>query len=246
MTSRYDPQLALAAEAEEAAAAAVRAGPAAPIVPAAAATVGDLSARPPRGALLGGGAGVLAGAVGGLVLGPLGAVAGALVGGLVGAPVGDMLTAERRRLNEAERTEARLVFGDSLDLDRIVVAGAPLMSFGRIARALPHAIYFPVDTFRGGIPMPWLIHELTHSWQYQHGVTLATTLFHAVRRIYDYGGEEGLRRALAEGRRFTSFNTEQQGDILRDYYRRLRRREDVALWEPFVAQVRAAGPPRRR
>ncbi|HEX5725554.1 MAG TPA: hypothetical protein VFX98_08805 [Longimicrobiaceae bacterium] len=239
MTSRFDPELSIALEGE---APATRGGP-----PAGTAPVPASTGAPPRGGLFGSGVGLFGGALGGfLVGGPVGAVAGALLGGAAGAPAGDMLGAERRRLTEAERAEARLVFGDTLDLDRVVVAGAPVMSLGRIARALPHAIYFPVDVFRAGIPVPWLVHELTHAWQYQHGVSLATTLFHAVRRIYKYGGADGLRSALAEGRRFTDFNTEQQGDILRDYYRRLKRGEDVAAWEPFVAQVRAAGPPRRR
>ena len=67
--------------------------------------------------------------------------------------------------------------------------------------------------------MPFLIHEMTHIWQYQHGISMVTTLFHAIRGKYDYRGETALIAARREGKQFIDFNTEQQGDICRDYYR---------------------------
>ncbi|HYJ78954.1 MAG TPA: hypothetical protein VEW03_05110 [Longimicrobiaceae bacterium] len=204
------------------------------------------SGRPaPLGGLVGGASGGLGGAIAGFFVGgPVGAVVGGALGALSGAPLGDIATAERRALTAREREAARMVFGESLDLDRVVLAGAPILGIGRIARALPHAVFFPLADFRKGPSLRWVIHELTHAWQYQHGVSLATTLFHALRRKYAYGEAKGLRAALAADKRFTDFNTEQQGEILADYFTRSRKGEDVSAWQPFVAQVRAT--PRRR
>lgn len=66
--------------------------------------------------------------------------------------------------------------------------------------------------------MNWLIHELTHAWQYQHiGIRyLFKAILGHIRlgpKVYEYGGEKGLREAVADGVEFTSFNPEQQGDI---------------------------------
>ena len=90
--------------------------------------------------------------------------------------------------------------------------------------------------------MPWLIHELTHSWQYQHGVTLASTattafLCWAGIRSYDYGGEPGLAAATAAGRGLRSFSTEQQGDIARDYYRAVKGGSPTTVYAPFIAEL---------
>jgi hypothetical protein len=61
---------------------------------------------------------------------------------------------------------------------------------------------------------------------------------------YDYGGESALRQATAQGKRFVDFNTEQQADILKDYYRRKKSGQDVSAYEPFVAQVQGSTPGR--
>ncbi|HEV2237669.1 MAG TPA: DUF4157 domain-containing protein [Ktedonobacterales bacterium] len=143
-----------------------------------------------------------------------------------------------RPLTNEEITEARLVFGASLDVSQITVAEDPIMGIGGYARTTPSTVNFPSGSFGTSGFMPWLIHELTHSWQYQHGTSLATTFYHSIFSTYDYGGEAGLQNAQASGRHFTDFNTEQQGDILRDYYRRLKAGSDVSAWQPFVDEVK--------
>lgn len=185
--------------------------------------------------LLGGGA--AAAVAGAMLLGPVGIAAGAVVGAVAGAPLGDALGATRRRLLEDERKAALLVFGDSLDLEAVRIAAAPFLGMGHIARTPGNTAFFPVESYRNGIKLPWLIHELTHVWQHQHGIGLARKLIPAIRGLYDYGGEAALRKAAAEGRRFVHFNTEQQGDILQHYYERTKRGEDVGAWQPFVDQV---------
>jgi hypothetical protein len=144
-----------------------------------------------------------------------------------------------RPLTDAERTEAKLVFGSSLKLDLIRLAEDPAMSVGGYARTTPWTVNFPPGRFSQADFMPLLIHELTHSWQYQHGVSLFTTIYYAIKAKYDYGKEAGLLAAKKAGKGFTSFNTEQQGDILEDYYNKLKAGLDVTAWQPFVDEVKA-------
>jgi hypothetical protein len=203
--------------------------------------------------ILGGVAGGLLGAAGGAALGfivggPIGALVGGLLGGVAGLAIGDAVSAEKRPLSGPERAEAELVFGTSLDYGAVQLAEAPLMGSGANARTPFDTIYFPPGTFKLGFAdfMPWLIHELTHAWQYQHGVSVVEKLFWALHgaSAYDYGGEEGLRRATAQGRHFRDFQTEQQGDILRDYYIKLKAGQVTSAYDPFVAEVK--GPAQTR
>ena len=91
--------------------------------------------------------------------------------------------------------------------------------------------------------MAWLIHELTHTWQYQHiGIRY---LYDAIRAqikfgsdAYKYGGEQGLKEAHQAGKGFLEFNPEQQGEIARDYYKRLKKGEDVTAWTPFILELK--------
>ena len=194
------------------------------------------------GTLLGGGIGAL---VGFALGGPIGAIIGGLLGGVAGLAIGDAESAEKRGLTSQEQTEAELVFGNSLDYGSVHIAEAPIMAIGDIARTPFDTIYFPPGTNRMPFSdfMPWLIHELAHCWQYQHGISVVTKLFWALHgaKAYVYGGEAALIQAKAQGKHFTDFNTEQQGDILRDYYVRLKAGQDTSAWDPFVAEVKNGG-----
>lgn len=151
-----------------------------------------------------------------------------------------------RLLTHNEKQAAYRVFGDGLDLGGIKVIEDAVMSFdprtlsSRYARTLPDTIYFPPGGFDNPSFMPWLIHELTHAWQYQHGVSVRTTLYHAIASSYDYGGEEALIAAFEAGEAFTDFNTEQQGDITRDYYRALVAGRDVSAFQPFIDEIQGS------
>jgi hypothetical protein len=92
--------------------------------------------------------------------------------------------------------------------------------------------------------MSWLVHELTHVWQYQHGGYRYA--FDAVRKqlrhgasAYDYGAENGLKAAAARHTSLSDFNPEQQGAIVADYYLRRKVGLATAAWEPFIAELRA-------
>jgi hypothetical protein len=147
------------------------------------------------------------------------------------------LRAVSRPLSAAEQTEARIVFGEALDYPKVVVREHRILGGMNIARTLPGSVNFPPGASTRGGFLPWLMHELTHAWQYQHGVglvTMATTavLCRTPLMSYDYGGEAGL----AAGRGLRSFNTEQQGDIARDYYRAMKSGWPTAAFERYVAE----------
>jgi hypothetical protein len=227
-------------EADHAAASVMTGGPA-PMI-AGSSGVGRVQ-RSVLGDVLGAGLGAAAGAgIGFLLGGPIGAIVGGLLGGVAGLVAGDALSAEKRPLTSTERQEAEIVYGRSLDMDKVKIAEAPVMAVGDMARTPFDTIYFPPGTSKMGFAdfMPWLIHELAHVWQYQHGVSVFEKLFWALHgaKAYDYGGEAGLQSALAQGKRFRDFNTEQQADICRDYYERRKKNKDVSAWQPFIDQMR--------
>ena len=223
----------------------VAAGGQAPSISADPATNGTLQ-RSLFGDIAGGAVGAAAGAgLGFLIGGPIGALVGGLIGGAAGLAAGDALSAEKRELTGPERTEAKIVFGENLDMGAVRVAEAPIMGIGQNARTPFDTIYFPPGTSKLAFIdfMPWLIHELTYAWQYQHGVGVIKKLFWALHgaSAYDYGGEPGLVAAAAQGKRFKDFQTEQQGDICRDYYLRVKEKKDVSAWMPFIAEVQGKG-----
>jgi len=169
----------------------------------------------------------------------------------------------RRLLNTFEQTEARLVFGDGLDYARawvwenmpvpnwIADVGAALRLQRRTSNnavTLGDISYFPVALRVEADPshMSWLIHELTHQWQFQRagwrylweatGVQLREG-----PKGYDYmkglpSKEAALVEAKASGKRLADFNREQQGDLARDYYTHLKQGYDVSAWAPFIAE----------
>jgi hypothetical protein len=188
------------------------------------------------------GAGIGYGAGGGVGAG-IGAAVGGVVGGIVGLIAGEAATTHPRPLNEAERKAAQLVFGSSLNYNRARVAESSLMSAGGYARTPFETVYLPIGTLSESDYMPFLIHELTHVWQTQHGISFGRKLFTALRgsKAYRYGGPDALRADRAKGKTFLQYNTEQQGDICEHYYSRLMNGEDVSAYLPFIEDVKNGG-----
>jgi len=178
----------------------------------------------------------------------------------------------RRPLNPSEIVEARLVFGEGLDYSRAFVfenARWPnlIADLGGILHrhkrtwnngvALGNTCYFPVqlrtsaEIIAGGElkDMAWLIHELTHQWQYQRiGWRYLTDALSVQLReglqSYNYqkeypSREAALQAARAAGRRLADFNPEQQGELARDYYLAIKQGREVNAWGAFVAEFRS-------
>lgn len=176
----------------------------------------------------------------------------------------------KRALTQFEMAEASLVFGHSLDTsavvlheniswpDRVAALGAGLHGDpppSHNAITLGNHIYFPIELEteatehpeRALRDMAWLIHELTHSWQYQqHGIGYLWRALSAQIRLgskaYAYGWEAGLARALAQGETISDFNPEQQGEIARHFYYRLKQGLDISAWRPWIQAMQATNP----
>jgi len=176
-----------------------------------------------------------------------------------------------RRLMAWEIQEARRVFLNQIDFEAVRVhecAAWPdqINRLGTWIKRMPpsdqhNAItlgnhcYFPVPLLKEPVTpgdgrlelFSWVIHELTHVWQYQKmGWRYLTLALQAQIRegaeAYHFGEADGLVEAFAQGRKFSDFNLEQQGDIARHYYERIARGQEVQAWNPFIAQLQGIEP----
>jgi hypothetical protein len=149
-----------------------------------------------------------------------------------------MIRDNSRPLTPFEASEAHRVFGSALKTEGVRISEGGLMTIGGYARSVPNRIYFPSDSFQRDDFIPYLIDELTHVWQYQQGAEVPGMIYEAIVAKYDYGKEAGLREAWKKGQAFSEFTTEQQGNILSDYYTALVAKRDVSAYQGFVDQVR--------
>jgi hypothetical protein len=167
-----------------------------------------------------------------------------------------------------EIDEFKPVFGDSLKYESVRIHEGSTWpdAIDRIGRRLKgieppgedshNAItlgnhcYFPVSLPKSLPPagdpqsykLDWLVHELTHAWQYQQMGW--TYLFKALRAqfrdkelAYDFGGEDGLLKSRKKQIQFKNFNPEQQGNITQAYYVRRRGGKDTSAWDPFIEEI---------
>jgi hypothetical protein len=171
-----------------------------------------------------------------------------------------------RSLYDWEIEEARCVFGADFDYRRVRIhefnpwpnrinhIGLRLKKMENPhldnAVTLGNHCFFPVQLpeqpVQPGDPqhykLCWLIHELTHAWQFQRQgwmylVRALGAQFKHKAHAYDYGGADALKLRREEGWTIVRFNLEQQGDIARDYYTRLRKGEDVSAWLPYIDDI---------
>lgn len=173
-----------------------------------------------------------------------------------------------RKLHSFEVEEARLVFGRSLNYKAITIHECTdwtdaIDNVGRIVKRMPprrnaahnaltlgNELFFPVALPDKLIPqgepgdmyMSWLIHELTHAWQFQHmGWRYLILALRAQtkegKNAYRFGGADGLKQRRKKGWTFSHFNMEQQGAIARYYYVALKKGEDLGAWTPFIQDI---------
>ena len=92
--------------------------------------------------------------------------------------------------------------------------------------------------------LPLLVHELTHTCQYERvgSVYIGQGLwvqYRFGRKAYDYGGPRGLAASRSAGKRYSEYNREQQGQIAQDFCALMRAGRDTSAYEPFIAELRA-------
>lgn len=165
-----------------------------------------------------------------------------------------------RSLYPHELTEVQNVFGAGLKTARVRISeGGALPNWvGRIGAALKrqpppqenaitirNTSYFPCALTQETCDLAWLMHELTHQWQYQHfGIRYLVEALFARTYAYAKDGEPldaALKRLWSENKRFRDFNREQQGDIVRDYFYALKDPSaslDLTAWKPYLHDLR--------
>ncbi len=168
---------------------------------------------------------------------------------------------DSRKLAPHEIREAKRVFGENFDYASIrIFEGNELPNFlddiGNIIKKMPKRDERVKNAITIGNwclfgrelaterphDMSWMIHELTHAWQYQ---TMGWDyLFQALdaqkklgAKAYDFGGESGLKSRRKNGVALKDFNMEQQGDIAKNYYQRLVEGDDTSAWDQYIREM---------
>jgi hypothetical protein len=169
-----------------------------------------------------------------------------------------------RALRAEELAEVEMVFSTGLDVARVRInESSPLPNWvgyigAKLRGATPpehnaitlgNTCYFPIPLTTNDPANPlwlrdmgWLMHELTHAWQYQHDglIYLYQAVFKSPTYQYVPEGEspDGALKGFSKaGKVFRDFNREQQGDIVRDYYFFRKENRDVSAWEPYLKEL---------
>ncbi|HKP77717.1 MAG TPA: hypothetical protein VJU34_01170 [Phenylobacterium sp.] len=119
-----------------------------------------------------------------------------------------------RRLTAGERALAAEMFGAGLDADRVDILAVPLWSRAFVAG--PRLMVWPAASVRADfasaeVPLRTqavFMHELTHVWQAQHGVSLI------LAKIKAGDGAASYAYDLQGGQAFTAMNIEQQAMVV--------------------------------
>jgi hypothetical protein len=157
----------------------------------------------------------------------------------------DFIKFNTRPLTSDEKNKAQSVFGGTIQYDLVRVDDRALLGPSWTDRE-----YVSFHTINGWGTMDdhTFIHEMTHVWQYSTtGAMYMPKAIHAQATLgdqaYVYGGVAGLEKRRKAGGGLTSFNPEQQGQIVADYYMRKTGQtsatpEQLATYEHFGRQAR--------
>lgn len=153
-----------------------------------------------------------------------------------------------RRLKEWEINIARTVFRDTLQYRIITFDEKAILGIKVLPQATAYVSFHTVNYY-GSMTNDLMIHELIHVWQYENfgsAYTLRALLAQQSTMGYNYGGANVLKSAIANRLDFLSFNFEQQGDLVQDYYRIQNGytplwgkgdKRDLLYYEHFVQQL---------
>lgn len=124
--------------------------------------------------------------------------------------------ADGHPLTIAETWAAHAIFGNEIVYRTVVVHRGKYVFLQPDDTAMtPNGeIYFSEPVYKADFATTvgdraWLVHELTHVWQYQHGVNVI--LAAPFSRNYTYG-------KITARTRFADLNIEQQAALVADYY----------------------------
>ena len=132
--------------------------------------------------------------------------------------ISDFLKFNTRPLADWEINLAKTVFNDTIDYSKVRVD-----NYAFIGPKQYRFAYVGFNTMNAWGPMSnsLFLHEMTHIYQYQK--LGAIYIYDALKaqhseKGYNYGGAEELKQMLVDGKKFSDFNLEQQGDIVSDYF----------------------------
>ncbi|UCG24526.1 MAG: hypothetical protein JSW55_00540 [Chloroflexota bacterium] len=155
------------------------------------------------------------------------------------------LATETRPLAPEETETATTVLGPGAiryDDVRIAQGGLLRLAFG-LNNNRAFATWYTINMpDKRDIDLTMLVHELTHTRQYERvgSVYIGQGLWvqsRLGRQAYDYGGPDGLRQDRAAGKRYSDYNREQQGQIAQDYCARAQDGRDTSAYEPFIDEL---------
>lgn len=134
-----------------------------------------------------------------------------------------------RLLTAGEIALARSVFGDSIRLDAVQLKTAWWVIKHYAVSPNGNIYFHPADWIedfsRASLgKQSWLIHELTHVWQLQHGLKVVRGA--VINRRYDY--------VLVTGKSFFKYGIEQQARMVQDYFTRRQRGQDCRDLEACI------------
>lgn len=141
---------------------------------------------------------------------------------------------QSRYLTDGELALARSVFGDSLKLDSVQLKTAWWILKHYAVSPNGNIYFHPADWVTDFsqcslAKQSWLIHELTHVWQLQHGLKVVRGAI--INRRYDY--------VLESGKSFFNYGIEQQARMVQDYFVRRHHAHDCRNFEvciPFLKE----------
>ncbi len=150
------------------------------------------------------------------------------------------------RLTQDETDAASQVLGpDSVRYAKVRVAQGGILKLmfkknGDRAFTLFHTINLPASGHHSRGNLDLLVHEMVHVHQFEQvgSVYIWQALRAQKTEGYSYGGWEQLAEDRQNGRRFSDYNREQQGQIAQDYYNKV-----MTPVLPADSQVRLAFQP---
>lgn len=151
-----------------------------------------------------------------------------------------------RPLDAEESKRAKLIFGDTIDLQRVRIDERAWL--GPKQYQFCYVSFHTINSW-GLMRDDILIHELVHVWQYERfgAIYIAKALQAQAGEGYDYGGWARLNIVKRTRGKLLDFNFEQQADIVMDYYRLLTGRTarwgnatagNILEYEYFVDQLK--------
>jgi len=146
-----------------------------------------------------------------------------------------------RSLTTGEIALARQVFGNAINYDAVKIHDGSYMPFQPSQSGMTpnNDIYmrdcFQPDYSQGNVDdQAFLIHEMTHVWQYQNKILNPVVEAVKLNLKFKFNYSAAYAFQLDEKKELTNYNMEQQASIVAEYFQRKAYGADVALHEKVL------------